>query len=539
MAVEVSVQAGGSRFRGADHEERREQRAGLVQVTGSVGAVRPLASALVSSPRVAPNPLPIPAQGPISSLPAGPALAVLGLVAAAVLAWRSGGLTVAAVAPAAVIGAFACARWPAAVVVSAFAVTGFANVLTAYLGVPPTGTTDLLLAGLWLGVLHGYLRQGRERELWLWPGLIAPGLYLALTFVMVFASDSTAAALDSFRLAGWHMAALFLIALAPWPDARLRRVARGFVAVALAVGLYAIYRKLTGPGGAELITHRGSLLRPQAGETFFFASFPTAQDLGGWTALLMPFSFALALTWRGRWRLLAALAAATCAFALLAADRRSAAVGAAVGIAIVVGLYVLAKRPFGAQRLAIGFLAVAGALAIGTGTYAATVGQSDETSARFSGLTNLEEDYTYQVRLSRWEDAAELASEQAFGHGLGTVGEIADSRTDTAPIAPLLDSSYLKIAVEQGWPMLVLFVGSLLWLAAALAWRAVHSRNPEHAAIAIGACGTIAVMLVLFYTSTFIERLSLVPGWLIVGLGAVCFTSRRGEPTSPGDPASP
>ena len=448
-------------------------------------------------------------------------------------AYLTGDFSPLVAAPAGVAAAVACVRWPAAVVVAVFVITGFANTLTAYLALPPTGTSDLLLGGLWLGVLYGYLRHDRERPLWIWPGLLMPGLYLALTFASMFASESTSAAFDSFRLAGWHMAALFLVALAPWSDARLARIARGFAAVALLVGLYAIFRKITGPGGAELAINRGSLQRATSGETFFFASFVTAQDLGGWCAMLTPFTFALALAWRGRWRLVAGLATGTCAFALLAADRRSAAVGAAVGLAIATALYLLAKRPFGARRLAVGFLAVTGALAVGTTAYALTVGQSEETSARFESLGNLEEDYTYQVRLSRWEAAVDLANDEPFGHGLGTVGEIGDARTDRPRLAPGLDSSYLKIAVEQGWPMLVLFGTSMLWLLGGLAWRAVRSGDAAHAATAIGACGTIAAMLVLFYTSTYIERLSLLAGWLIVGLGAACFTSDRREPRDP------
>jgi hypothetical protein len=435
-------------------------------------------------------------------------------------------LQVVLLVPLALAGAVACGRWPTAAVLLVFALTGFQLTVTAYLGFPPAGISDLALLGLWLGVLRAYVRGSTERQLWLWAGLAAPAVYLAITFASILAADSTSSAFDSVRLAGWHMAALFMVAVAPWRAGTHARIARGMAALALAVGAYAVFRKLTGPSGSELIIHRGGLGRTTVNEPQqFFSSFYTSQDLAGWCAMVTPFALAMTLTWRGRWRIVAALAAMTCAFAMLAADRRAAVVGAVAGSLLVVALFLLAARPFGGRRLGGAFLAVTLSVAVGIGAYTVTVAQSPRSVERFESLIEEpSEDYTYKLRQVRWEAAIDTAAERPFGHGLGTVGQIGERRRDRFPIAPFLDSSYLKIAVEQGFPMLAVFAIAMLWLTIGLAWRGVNTSSPERATLAMGACGTIVVMLTLFYSSFFIERLSALAGWLIVGLAAAQFT---------------
>ncbi len=458
----------------------------------------------------------------------------VGATAAGVAAVITGNPLLLLALPFATIGAAVCARFPAGTAISVFALTGFQNTFVAYLGLPPAGTADLLLAGLWLGVVWSYARGGSERPLWLWPGLLAPGLYLLLTAVSILTGDSVSVAFDSFRIAGWHMAALFMIALAPWHSETVRKIVRGLVLLALAVGTYAIMRKIAGQSGAETAIGRGSRPGTLATEQPFFGSFFTPQDLAGWCGMLVPFCFSLALGWRNRWGLISALAATSCLGALLVADRRSAFVGAAIGLVLVTVLHLAARRPFGGRRLGMVFIAVAGALAIGAGAFALTVGQSQRTTERFQSLLNdRDNDYTYQLRLSRWEAAADKAAERPLGHGLGTVGEVGEFRADEFPIAPFLDSSYLKIALEQGYPVLILFIGALLWLGAGLAWRGINSSSPERAAIALGACGTLACMMTLFYSSFFIERLTVLSGWLILGLAAAQFTAPRANPNLP------
>lgn len=460
---------------------------------------------------------------------AGAAMVGLGALAAIV------GPLVAVAVPAAIVGAIAAARWPSAAVITVFLLAGAAGTITAFTPFPPVGIADLLLAALWLGVAWTYLRGRQERQVWLWPALLAPFLYLVLTAATIPTSDALTDAIESFRLAGWHMLAFVLIAVAPWPEETFGRIARGMIAVAAVVGSYAVYRKIAGPANEELALAKGAIARVEPGqEPELFGSFFGPQDLAGWGATMVPFGLALVLGWRDWWRLPALIAVGTAAFALLAADRRAAAVGVALGVALVIGLY-LASRAFGGRRFGIGLAAVV-TIAVGAaGVYSVTIATSTDSAERFEGLISdpIEQD-TFQTRLSSWELALDETDEHPFGVGLGEVGEIGEGDEVGPPIAPGLDSSYLKVALEQGLPVMVLFIGALIALLLALAWRAITTDDPRRATLAIAACGTLVAMAAVFFTSFYIERAAALAGWIVVGLGAAQFTTAPRRPEERG-----
>ncbi len=436
--------------------------------------------------------------------------------------------------PAAIVGAIACNRWPVASVVTVFLFSGFALTAQVYLHLPPAGLSDLLLGGLWAGVLWSCVRNDPRRPpLWLWPPLFLAALYLLLTFAAMLASSDVGTAFQSVRLAGWHMAAIFLIALAPWSARTLDRIVRGIVLVALVAGLYAVFRQVTGPGARELVFVLRSFHGMQPPGKLF-ASFYSPQDLGGWFGCVTPFCLALALVWTGRWRAAAAAATAVGMFAILASDRRAATAGVVGGLLVVLVLYLAGRRPFGGRRLAVGFVGFLVSAMLAAGFYSLTIARSPESVARFEALLGgTSTDHDYQVRLIRWKHAWRLAAQEPLGHGLGTVGEVAGRQRNRFQIAPYLDSSYLKIALEQGIPLMVLFAAALVVLLLGLAWRGVNTPDPITGAIAIGACGTIVAMATVFYSSMYIERIAALGGWLIVGVAAAQFTRPRGRERRP------
>jgi hypothetical protein len=166
-------------------------------------------------------------------------------------------------------------------------------------------------------------------------------------------------------------------------------------------------------------------------------------------------------------------------------------------------------------------------LAIAGAGYAVVVSKSPETVDRLGALFDPGDDPSFQIRQERWSRAWDEVTEEPLGHGLGTTGAVA-GRDGNFPVGPIpLDSSYLKVGIEQGLPVMIFYCFALLALALSLAYRATTTADPWHAALAMGATGTLAAMLVLFYGSLYSELPAVViPGWIIVGLGAAAFTTR-------------
>lgn len=438
----------------------------------------------------------------------------------------------AVIVPAIVLAVVVCTRWPAAAAVGVILLTGTAGSLTAFTAVPPAQTIDLLLLGLWLGVAWRLATGRYGARLFLWPGVILPALFVAISLLWVFAgSASIELSFHSYRASTWYIAAFVLIAIAPWPPATHVRIARGALLVFLAVGTYAVLRKLTGPTGAEEAVARANHFGlPFSQPAPFTGSFLHANHLGSWSAFTIPFALALAFAWRGRWRLVAALAVAACTFSLLSADRRAATVGAVLGVVVTLILYSLSARAFRAPRIAITVIAVAVIAATGTAGYLTTIARDAESAHRFETLiTAPEEDEAYQIRLGRWATVIDSLDGKPLGHGLGSVGGVARTRMDLREVGPeailtILDSSYLKIAYEQGLPALILFALAYLALMGGLAWRATQTSDRTLAGLAIGACGTMGALLPIFYANMMIEGHTVAAAWILIGLGAAGFT---------------
>ena len=152
--------------------------------------------------------------------------------------------------------------------------------------------------------------------------------------------------------------------------------------------------------------------------------------------------------------------------------------------------------------------------------------------SRFGHLLSPTSDPTYQTRQQRWSEALADISKHPFGHGLGTAGAAAHQRPELDPEStPNFDSSYLKIAFEQGMSVMLFFVGGLLLLLVGMAKRAVLVTDPARATLAIGGCGSLAALIVMFYAGFYIEQVETLSGWILVGLGAAQFTAprRRGD----------
>lgn len=440
--------------------------------------------------------------------------------------------TVAFVIPVVAVSAVVCARHPAGAVITAFFLTGSFGTVEAFTPVPVGETVDLVLGGLWGGVLWGYLLGRRDKPTWVWPGIALTVVYITLTAITVVWADSLFGGLFGFRASAWYLAAGLLVAYARWDAPTHKRMATGFVGVAALVGGYATFRWIVGPAGAE--EELALSVAPQYqlvdGELRLFGSFPGGKNLSAWTAVAIPFCVAFALTFTGRWRFVAAAAAGLCAIGLLGSDARAGFVAAIVGLALVLLLYQ-ASRGVPGLHLGVTAAAVVGILGVGVALFSQTAGEDDNSLRRYAVLVeDPVSDPSFQARLFKWNTALEDIDEHPFGHGIGTSGiaEERYGRFDTIASSNL-DNSYLKIAYEQGIFVLGLFAVAMLALLAGLVRRTLFTTDRQRAGLGIAGSGALGSMAVLMFSGMYIEGLTALTAWLLVGLGVAQFTSSPGN----------
>ena len=77
---------------------------------------------------------------------------------------------------------------------------------------------------------------------------------------------------------------------------------------------------------------------------------------------------------------------------------------------------------------------------------------------------------------------------------------------------------------------MILFVLALILVLIGLAARAIRTPDPFRSALAIGACGTLAALMILFYGGLYMEGMPIVIAWLLIGLGAAAVSVREVAP---------
>jgi O-antigen ligase len=452
-------------------------------------------------------------------------LILAGLAAGIVLA--NG--TLALAVPVLLLGALLAMKRPPVAIGLTIAVSGMFGTITANLGSLPTqGSADVLLICLWIGVIGLYAIGNRRRAIRLWPGLLGVTVFVAISAVSMLLSTDVGVTFDSFRQLHWYMLIVPLVAFAPWPALTFERVAKGVVLGSLIIAAFSAFRYATGSSASEIAAARTVSTLPSSTELRFFGSFLSAQELGAWCAVVIPFATALALAWRGGWRWSAAALTALCAVDMLASHIRTGVAAGVLGLAVVLLLFIVARAFPSGRRVATGLIATAVVVVVGAGAIALTgaAKSTNESTSSISALLHPNEDRNYEIRKERWDVAWSSVTDEPFGHGLGTTGIVAQ-RHGALPIGPTpLDSSYLKVGIEQGIVGMVLYIAVLVILLASLCRYALTTLDRQRATFAIGAAGTLATMMILFYGSLYAEQPSVVvSGWMIVGLGCAGFTT--------------
>lgn len=447
-------------------------------------------------------------------------------------------------APAIVVSILACSRYPAAAVTATLFMCGTFGSLQAFFGLQVGPFLDLLLAGLWGGMVLG-LAAGRAEQRWILPGLAALVIWVILTGFEIFTAESISSGLKAFRATAWYIAALVPIVYGAWPPRTYARMARGVVIVAALVGAYATFRSLVGPADSERTL---ALTASQAfgsyntvgGELTTFGSFTSRHQLGFWVATMLPFCLAFCWSERRRWRLLGIAACLLSIAPLFATEVRAALLGTTAGVLVVIASLPFA-RAFPGIRLGSSIGSVALAALVGVLAFTFTVGGSSESADRYGAILSPGGDPAYEARIYKWDQAFREIDDHPFGQGLGVASFVEQRDADITIAAYGVDNAYLKIALEQGFLMMVLFMLAAGLLLSNLIGRALASPHPGLAARGIGAAATLAAALVMLVTGPYIEQAIGLALWLVVAVGVGPLVSPRSfrsadeEPTKPTD----
>jgi hypothetical protein len=438
---------------------------------------------------------------------------------------------VALLVPAVLGTAVLCARRPAGAIALVLLLSGSFGSLQAFGVLSPGPLVDLLLAGLWVSVLVSHLIKERDRPWWIWPGIALAVLYILITFFEISTATTVDVGMRSFRFSTWYMLALPLIALAGWSLNTYIRISRALIAVALLVGAYAVLRLVIGPASSEeafALQGAGSFNLVDD-KLALIGSFPGRHSLAFWAVCATPFCLAAALTQQRGWKLAAAAAAGLCVAAVLGTEVRAALPALVAGAATVVLLYQLSGTPRGgttARTVAATMIAVT----LGAGLFSMVVGES---SSRYEAIFNPSGDVSYEHRITKWRQAVEDIDDAPFGKGLGTAGLVQELKQGPFVTQGTygIDSSYLKIAYEQGFPLLILFIVAMLILLVGLARRLLKVEDELVRGIAIGGAGTLVAALSMFVTAVYIENLPVLTVWVAVGTGIGAISAARAEST--------
>lgn len=439
--------------------------------------------------------------------------------------------------PALLLAVVLARRYPATFLVVSMAITGFFGSAEAFLSLKIAPGADVLLAGLWLGTIWSYLVDHERPQAAPFLGLVLVFLYVLLSFFEIFSSNQgLVSASQDFRGSTWYMMSALLLVFAPIDRRTIKRAALGFVAVAIAVGGYATLRWIIGQSGHELQNAFAQTNNNVVGNRIrLIGSFVAGKELAAWTATAIPFCLAWALSFSGRRRMFGLIAVALCAVAMFGADVRVALVGVVPAVIVVFVLYQICQA-FPGAHIGTTLTVLFAAAVIGVGAFAFTLAGNSDTGQRYRILiTAPTQDPSYRARVFKWNNALADIGHHPLGQGLGTAGRTQARYGRFVNISNSeIDSSYLKIAVEQGAAVALFYFVALVLLGWGLLRRALRAPDPFDAALAIGAVGVLIVFAILLFAGTYIEGLTALTAWLLVGIGAAGVTRRAPQPATVG-----
>lgn len=422
-----------------------------------------------------------------------------------------------------VLGAVAigAGRFPAITAAVAFALSGTHFSLEVFTHISIGSVGDVLLAGLWIAVLWSWATGRAETPKWVPWALVLLAFYLLISIAYVFAAEDLAQSAYAFRASCWYMAGVFVVALALRTPADEWTLQRGILLAGVLVGSYAMLRWSIGPSNAEeeQVRAGGPYVSDANDELRLFGSLPGPTALGVWCSVYIPFAIASALAPIGfRWRMVALVSAGMLGAALAGADTRVGMVATVAGSLVALTLFAVARGLEGrrALPLALGVILAVG----GVGVFASAKLADSGSSERFRNILAPGRDVSVQERVVKWQTILDDLGDRPLGKGLGQSGAAEQKYARFASSASYdPDSSYVKIAYDQGVLVLGVFAAALLALLGGLAHRTVTAPTAQGSVLAMAACASLTAFAVAISAGVYIESLAALAPWVIVGLG--------------------
>lgn len=435
--------------------------------------------------------------------------------------------------PALVVGAFVTRRFPTTALAVIFFITGTYGSIAAFTGLPAVSVADAVIEGLWAGVV-GRLLIGRHYAA-LRPTLALYMLagFIGVSFLAVFGTTPVSSGIRAFRLAPLYLSVVLLVGYGPFRVNTLEKLMRVMVLVSLLVAAYATLRWAIGTSAKEQALQRTSLSRQYnhlavSNDLKLQGSLPNGNLLGLWVACTLPFLVAVAISWRGIFRIVAAAAIPLSGIALLGSSQRAGTIAVVAGSLTIVVVHVL-SRGFRGPRLGVAIAAALLLIVGGSVIYPAVV-NNPQKRKRYENILTPGQDGSFQARLTKWDTTLRQLRGKPFGFGLGAGDPIAVPHRFADIGAQEVDNSYLMVAYDQGLAVMAFFIATMLVLLVELLRFAVWTRAPGPAALSTAAVGTLVAILVEFMSADYIYARPMIAGWMIVGLGVAQFGSRRTQP---------
>ena len=379
---------------------------------------------------------------------------------------------------------------------------------------------DLVLFAAVVGLVASD-RLRTPRALWAGAGrgarcvIVLLSAWLVVSVVQIPQSGDLHQGLAGFRL--FHLYALVALAAAiafAASGATLRN-ARALLVIGLAVALYAAVRVVTGPAFEERELALGAGEYAAYGSSLKgVGSFSGAPGLTSFLTPIATFGLVAGYLEPGL-RRLAWPAAALALVGLGGTYTRAPLVAVGVGLALALGVTITAAGVRRRRKLAAVGLALAVLAAMYGGLEAAGT-SSDVLRGRAHRVFQPWADNSVQARMHLWEKTAGGLPDHPLGRGLGTVGR---AHPRGAGVQMTTDNSVLKVAVDQGIPVAVLFLLGTLGAIGVLVAR-LRSLEGERRAVGIAAVAGFASFFVLATTGEFVEQPGKVVAWGLLGMAA-------------------
>lgn len=360
--------------------------------------------------------------------------------------------------------------------------------------------------------------------------------WLLVSLPQIFQSGQPSRGLAGFRLSQAYVATLLGGAIAFAPRRAGGRLLGTLLAGLAAVTGYAALRGVIGPSASERSFALAKLTIAQYGPSFRdVGSFSSSVGMDSYLVPAAVFAFGCALLLR-RHRALAWLVVGFSVIAIAASFGRGPLVATAAGMVFMTVAVVSARQASCMRKWALAGALLA-VLGLG-GSMAVLANQaSPATRTHLSGVLSPGKDVSLRDRRHTVDVELRRIRRQPFGAGLGTVGQA--TRNPVTGAASTADDSYLKVFVEQGVLVGLVFIVALAGTCVVLA-RRLRPRYDERARLGIAALSGFVAFLVLLLSGEYIEQPGKVLAWALAGIAVsqTIDTRRRSELTGDTDPAS-